>query len=182
MTITNKRAHTLTELLIASVIIVFLFISVLGAYLLAETVYYDTIATSNLQRDLDIVLATIIQGVKEPAGRFGLRCASPCSTTPAMPNSEIDFLYPTDKPPIVRKFLLVNNTIAYESPTQNPVRKVIYTPPANSNVTLRFSRPVGVTIIDDQAVTIYISVLQQRGSRTSVGSFTTTVNLRNTPK
>lgn len=178
----NKSAHTLTELLVASVIIVFLFISALGAYLLAETVYYDNMATSSLQRDLDIVLATIIQGVKEPTGRFGLRCASPCSTTPAMPSSEIDFLYPTDNPPVVRKFLLTNNTIAYDSPTQNPVRKVIYTPPANSNLTLSFSKPINVAIIDEQAVTIYISVLQQRRNRISVGSSTTTVNLRNTPK
>ncbi|MDP3791853.1 MAG: hypothetical protein Q8R38_07410 [Candidatus Omnitrophota bacterium] len=178
MIITSRKAHSLTELLIASVIVVFLFISAIGAFMLTQNAYSDSIATYNLQRDINIALATMIRGVKEPAGTFGLRSGAPSSTTPAMPSTEIQFIQPGDDPPIVRKFFLTNNTIVYESPTQNPTQKVIYTPPGNSNVTLTFSEPSA----DEQLVTIYVSVLQQRGGRSSVGSVTTNVNLRNTPK
>ena len=187
--IMNKQAHTITELLVVSFIIVILFASVLGAFVLTKSVYSDSIANYNLQRDVNGLLYKIIRGIKEPSGTFGLRSALPPSSTSgfvllpaALPaNSEIDF-FSTDGNITPRKYLLIssNNTVVYESPTQSPRQKIIYTAPANSTIILRFSIPLWA--IDDQIVTIYISVSQQIGNKTATGSVTTNVNLRNAPK
>lgn len=183
----NKQAHTMTELLIASVIIVILFASILGAFILTKSVSSDSLASYNLQRDVNVLLYKMIRGIKEPLGTFGLRAALPPAPTSAFvllpaanpADSEIDF-FSTDGNVTPRKYFLRNNTVVYESPTQAQRQKVIYTAPANSNITLRFSKPAWA--VDNQVVTVYISVSQQLGNKTANGSAVTNVNLRNTPK
>ena len=177
-TVMNKQAHTMTELLIASAIIVFLFASVLGAFILTKSVYYDSMANYNLQRDVDTVLATIIRGTNEQTGRFGLRSAVsiPAPGLPPIPGQNNISFVGTDNN--TRRYFLNNNTIVYNSPTQTPNQRVIYTAPPNSNITLRFASASA----DQQVVYIYIAVSQAIGNKTATGSIATNVNLRNMPK
>lgn len=177
--IVKKRAHTITELLMTSVIIVLLFASVLGAFVLTKSVSSSSMANYNLQRDVNTVFLTMIRGIKEGSGTFGLRSAAPPPTTylPGMfpATGEIDF---QGADTVVRRYFLSNNTIIYDSPTQVPRQKVIYTAPPNSTITLSFT-PVSV---DQQLVYVYFSVLQQIANKTYSGSVATYVNLRNTQK
>ncbi|MCX5666227.1 MAG: type II secretion system protein [Candidatus Omnitrophica bacterium] len=182
----NRRAHTITEILVASVIIIFVFTSVIGAFLLTKGAYHDSIKSCNLQRDVNILLATMIRGVREQGGEiFGLRGASAMSATlppPATPLSAWpgqNTVYFTGSDNNIRRYFLNNNSVIYDSPTQNPNQRVIYKAPDNSIIILRFS----TASIDQQVVKVYISVVQQNAGRaSSTGSVTTYVNLRNAPK
>ena len=176
----NKRAHTLTELLMASAIIVILLTSLLGAFLLTKLVCRNSIASYNIQRDVDTLLATIIRGVKEQSGnRFGLRSAVSIPPIPGLlpiPGQNTISYLCTDNN--TRMFLLNNNTVIYDSPLQNPRQTVIYTAPANSNIILRFASASA----DQQLAYVYVSVSQQLGNKTITGSAETNVNLRNMPR
>ena len=183
---TKKSAYTMTEFLVAGVIIVLLFISVLGAYMMIKGISFDSIASGNLQRDVDLLLATIIRGpIEQGGGTFGLRSSSAMSATlpppvtplPAWPGQ--NEIYLTGSDGNIRRYLLNNNTVVYDSPTQNPNQRIIYTAPENSAIILRFS----TASADQQIVNVYISVVQQNANRASAtGSVTTNVNLRNAPK
>ncbi len=183
----KKSAHTMTELLVASTVIVLLFTSVLGAYMMMKGISLDSIANNNLQRDVNLLLATIIRGPIEPGGEmFGLRSAVSMSASLPAPNTPLpswplyqDSIYFTSSDDNIRIFFLSNNTVVYESPTQNPNKRVIYTAPANSTLILRFS----AISVDQQVVNVYISVVQQNPNGIpATGSVVTNVNLRNTPK
>jgi len=178
-TIINKRAHTLTELLVAGTIIVFLFTAVLGAFIYTKTLYFGNIASFDLQRDVDNVLATIIRGTRESTGTYGLRSAvsipNPPGLLPSPGQNSLDFVGTDDN---TRRYSLINNTIVYNSPTQSPSQQTIYTPPPNSTVTLTFMSGSA----DQQMVYIYISVVQNVANKTYTGSISTNVNLRNMPK
>lgn len=167
----------MAELLVASVVIVILFTATLGSFVLAKSVYTDSIASYNLQRDVDTLLARIIRGKPEQGGSsYGLRSAVSYTLPAVNPSgSRIDFKGVDD---LTRSYYLNNNTVVYSSPTQSPSQKVVYTPPPNSNITLGFSN----VSMDQQVVYIYIAVSQQIGSKTVVGSIATNVNLRNAPK
>jgi len=183
----KKSAHTMTELLVASVIIVLLLASVLGSYMMIKGVTFDSIANQNLQRDVNILLATIIRGpVEQGGGMFGLRSASAMSASqppPAIPLPSWPLnqnsIYFTGSDNKIRGYFLNNNTVVYESPTQNPNQRVIYTAPDNSVIMLRFS----AISIDQQVANVYISVTQQNPNRApATGSVVTNVNLRNSPR
>lgn len=176
--IIKKQGQTLTELLITSTIIIFLLASVLGAYILIQNVYYNNMANFNLQRDVDVVLGTIIRGLPEQGGRFGLRSAVsiPAPGLPPLPGQNNISFIGTDNN--TRRYFLNNNTIVYNSPTQNPNQKIIYTAPPNSNITLRFASASA----DQQVVYTYIGISQIVNNKTVTGSATTYVNLRNMPK
>jgi len=117
----NRRAYTMTELLVTSVIIVMLFASVFGAFLLTKGVYRDSIASSNLQRDADTVLATMIRGMREQGGgTFGLRSAMEIPLPGLMPNPGQNTISFVSMDNNTRRYFLNNNTIVYDSPTQTP--------------------------------------------------------------
>lgn len=171
-----RKAHTMTELLVASVLIVILFTATLGAFVLAKNVYVDSIANYNLQRDVNNVLLRMIRGEPESGGRYGLRSAVSFEIPSS---SRLDFKS-TDysQTEYVRSYYLNNNTIVYSSPTNNPVQQVIYAPPPNSTVTLNFAS----ISMDQQVIYVYIAVSRQIGNKTAVGSIATNINFRNAPK
>lgn len=177
--IMNKDAHTLTELLVASVIVVLIFASVLGAFLLSKGVYRDSIEGCNLQRDVNNLLATMTRGIKEQGGgTFGLRSAASIPSPGLFPSPGQNTISFAGTDTNTRMFFVKNNTVVYDSPTQNPREYVIYTAPANSSITLRFMPGSA----DQQLVYLYLSVTQQIGNRTASGSAETYINLRNMPK
>ena len=179
--ISNNKAFTMAEMLTASVIIVLLFASILGALVLTKSVYSNSIAKYNLQRDVDTVMQKMIRGIKEPGGsQFGLRSAVSYTIPVAIPaQSKIDFVG-TDTNH--RNYFLNNNnnTIVYLDPTLVPNQQIIYKAPANSSITLYFSSIPAYG--DMEVVRIYLSVSQIINNRNVAGSLTTDVTLRNAPK
>lgn len=172
-----NKAHTLTELLIASTILIILFASCFGTFILTKTICYTSTAEYEIQRDVNTIMTRIIKGVKEQTDVFGLRSAKSYSI-PSV--SQINFVGIDNN---TRSYLLNNNAITYISPMQSPQQKTIYTAPADSDSILRFWNPYAGQINNDNAtVGIYLSVSRRVGDRTVSGSSSTYVNLKNMPK
>lgn len=177
--IINKHAHTIAELLVASVIIILIFASSFGAFLLTKGVYRDSIESCNIQRDVNILLATMIRGIREQGGgTFGLRSAASIPSPGLFPSPGQNTISFVGTDTNTRRFFLSNNTVIYDSPTQIPRERVIYTAPANSNIVLRFTSASA----DQQLVYVYVSVTRQVGDKIATGSAETDINLRNIPK
>lgn len=173
----HNKAHTLTELLIASAIIIILFASCLGAFILTKSVCSSSVAEYGLQRDANTIMARIIKGVKEQTDIFGLRSAKSYSI-PA--TTRIDFVGMDDN---TRSYFVNNNSVIYASPLQSPQQNTIYTAPADSTIILRFWNPyAGQPNNDNATVGIYLSISRIVGDRTISGSSSTYVNLKNIPK
>ena len=173
----NKRAHTITELLIASVIIVTLFASCFGTFVLTKTVGASAMAEHVLQRDDNVIILRITKGLKENTEPFGLRSAQSYNI-PAI--NQINFVG-TDN--ATRSYILSGSSIVYTSPTQSPSQNTIYTTPANSSIILRFWNPyAGQPNDDNAALGIYISISQVIDNKPISGSASTYVNLRNIPR
>jgi hypothetical protein len=173
----DNKAHTLTELLIASTIVIILFASCVGAFILTKTICYTSIAEYNLQRDVNTIMARIVKGVKEQADVFGLRSAKSYSIPAA---SRLDFVGTDGN---TRSYLADGNAIIYISPVQSPQQNTIYVVPSDSSMILRFWNPyAGQPNNDNATVGIYLSVSQRIGDRIVSGSSSTYVNLRNIPK
>lgn len=172
----TRRAHTLTEMLIVSFMTVVLFTSTIGVFVVARTFYVRGMASQELQRDVNWLMARIVKGIEEGGVRYGLR-SSESYTEPITPITEINF---TGADGNARRYRLSSGSIVYESPTQTPNTRTIYTVPANSTLTLRFEKPTGY--MDNETLAIYISITRQVSGRTASGSLTTYVNLRNVSK
>ena len=170
----NRKAYTLTEIMVVFVLTVIFITSVMGIFVMVKSMYVNSIANQELQRDVNKVVGRIVKGLGENVTRYGLR-AGASYTIPAV--TEINFIGIDN---ITRKYYLAPGGIVYESPTETPNTQVLYAPPANSVLTLRFWKPAG--FLDNETVGIYMSVTKQTSGRTASGSLTTYVNLRNLSK
>lgn len=171
----TKRAHTLVEVLVVSVITVILFASAVGVFVVSRTMYLTGLTAQGLQRDVDWMMNRIIKGLEESGTRYGLRSAS-SFTIPDI--TEVDF---TGMDGYTRKYYMASNgTIYYEDPTQTPTTSTVYSPQSGATVVLRFWEPSGY--LDNETVAIYLAVTKTVSGRTASGSLTTYVNLRNVSK
>ena len=175
----NKRAQTLTEILITAVITVIFFTSAIGVFAVSKAFYSSSMAGQELQRSANWIMTKIVKGQEEGGTRYGLRSAQ-SFTTPITPVTEIDF---KDTDGNTRKYYLSFGSIVYESPTQVPNVRIIYTPPVNSAVTLRFWEPTDsggrALYMDHEIVTIYVGITRNISGRIISGSLQTSVNVRN---
>ncbi|MFA5143861.1 MAG: hypothetical protein WC522_06840 [Candidatus Omnitrophota bacterium] len=169
----DKRAHTLTEILVSSMIIVIFFMSAIGVFVMAKTFYASCMDGQQLQRDVNLVMDKMIKGMKEGGVRYGERSAV-SFTAPIATITRLEFVGTDGQ---TRRYYLASGGIVYESPTQNPNVQTIYTTPANSAITLCFWQPAGY--LDNQTVAIYLAVTKNVSGKTSVGSLATYINLRN---
>ena len=173
----NNKAFTITELLVTSVIILLIYGSAIGAYLIIQGTYQGWMTEYNMQRNVNLVMLRIQRGVREDTGIFGLRSAVSYTLPVVNPAaSEIDFVGTDGN--TRRYFLRNNNSIIYESPTQSPRQQTVYTVPAGSSITLQFWKPRS----DGETVEVYLSVSKRTQNRNVSGSLLTYVNLRNMPK
>ncbi len=173
----SDKAHTLTELLIASTLAIILFASCFGAYILTKNICYASMAEYNLQRDVNTMMARIVKGIREGTESFGLRSAKAYDIPAAY---EVDFVGTDNN---TRTYSVNGNTIIYSSPLQSPQENTIYTAPQGSTIILRFWNPyAGQPNNDNATVGIYLSVSQGIANRIVSGSSSTYVNLRNIPK
>ena len=158
----NKKAHTLTELLIASTLVILLIASVLGSFVFANSIYKTSVIRENLQRNAFVAMGKIIKGGYETSnpstGVIRLAEAKFCGFTlhypPALgetvtiPNSTIYFSTLADPEPSTnpyhRWFILdsTKTSIIYHHPTSSvPMDEVIYAAPAGATITLNFWTP-----------------------------------------
>lgn len=173
--LTNK-AHTLTEVLVSSVLVVILFTSTIGVFVLTRVFYTRTMVSQELQRDVNRLMARITKGIEEGGVRYGLRSGAGYAE-PVTPITAVSFTGVDDN---VRRYSLSSGGILYESPTQTPNAQTIYTVPANSTLVLRFWKPTGY--MDNETLAVYIGLTRQISGRTASGSLTTYINLRNIAK
>ena len=163
----DKRAYTLVELLFASVIIVILFATVFGAFVVTKSIFQSSMAEYNLQRDVDLLFDRIIKGKLETGGAHGLRSAV-SYTLPV--TTKIDFVG-ADGATREYYFDVNSNSMKYNN---SLTTSTIYTFPAGSTITVRFWNPY----MDLETVGMYISFSQVVAKRTVSGSLSTYVTLR----
>lgn len=178
----NRRSYTLTETLVASVIIIMLITSTLGCFLLIKNLYRSSAVEYSLQRDVNAIMDRIIRGRKEAGGRFGLRSALSYTLPVTIPaGSDISFVH-TDGG--TRRYFLNGNIIAYISPTQSPNQQNIYMAPSGAALTLTFweAAPLDPLLTDPETIGVYVALSRQIDGKTFSGSAVTYVNLRNVPK
>jgi hypothetical protein len=169
----RRRAHTLTEVLIASVLAVMVITSVLGVFIMAKKFYATGIKGQELQRDVNEALNRMIKGRPEGGARYGLRSAVSYTIPSASQSApSIDFIGADGS---TRTYYLTAGGIIYDSQTQAPNPQAIYSPPANSVVTLLFWWPYA----DHETLAIYLGVTEQVSGRTIAGSVATYINARN---
>lgn len=174
----GQKGFTLTELLVSVVIIVIVIATAFGTFLFVRIVYDKDIIESELQRDSNVIVETIIRGLKEQGAHFGLRSAVSYTLPAISPaGSEVDF---TGLDGNTRKYFLNGLTIQYFNPAALPHQKAIYSAPSGTTITLRFWEPAGY--LDHETVGIYVGLSQQSRGNTITGSVSTYTNLRNVPK
>ena len=170
----NRKAQTLVELLITSVLVIILISSALGAFMLVKQIYSTSIAQANLQRDANIIMRKIIKGERESGGIFRL---SEAVTYSIKSIGELHFVG-TDN---TERWYYLNNTgtsILYHHPGFAVQDEVIYTAPPGAVITLRFWPPSG-SVFTNIDVGIDVAVSQNILGKNISGSVTTIVNLRN---
>lgn len=174
MRLKNRKAHTLAELLIASVIVVLLTGSTLGAFIFVKQISATSIAQANLQRDANVIMKKITKGGRESGGIFRLSEAVSYSITGI---SELHFVG-TDG---IERWYYLNDTgtsVLYHHPGFSSQDEVIYTAPQGASITLRFWQPSG-GIFTNIDVGIDVAVSQSILGKNISGSVTTIVNIRN---
>ena len=178
----DRKAQTLTELLIASVLTVIFFTSAMEIFVLGRNYYATGSAGQNLQRDVNGVIGRIVKGVKENTTKTGLRSAKSFTNPIVLPTS-IEFI---GSDGATRRYYTGAGGIYYYSSILSPTDKLIYATPANSVLTLQFSEPMdafgNLLYSGHELISIYLSITQTVSDNKVSGSISTYVNLRNTPK
>jgi hypothetical protein len=157
-------------MLVASVIAVVFFTSALGAFVVGKVMYASSMASQELQRGVDQVMATMVRGMTENGTKTGLRSAV-SFTIPS--TTEVDFVGADGT---TRKYYVGSGGIVYDSSKQSPNPQTIYTKPANSTITLRFwNQPSS----SNKMIGIYLAVSRTVSGKVITGSLQTYVNLKN---
>jgi len=175
MRMTGKKSFSLTELMVASALVIIFTSVTFGIFTLVRKEISLNITSGNLQCDADVVIGRIIKGSPEPGGIARLSEAISYQLASV---SELHFVG-TDR--IERWYRLSpdGKSIVYHHPTASGIRdEVIYTAPAYANLTLRFWIPAGA-IYTNIDVGIDVGLSQKIYDMTVSGSATTMVNIRN---
>ena len=175
----NRKAQTLTELLISSALIITLISSTLGAFILVKQVFVRDIVAANLQRDANVIMKKLIKGEREAGGIFRLSEAVSYHIPDPNKISELHFM---SLPPDTneRRYYLnaAGTSILYHHPGFPVNDEVIYTAPQGAAIKLRFWTPPG-SMFTNIAVGIDVAVSQNMSGKNVSGSVTTIVNIRN---
>jgi competence protein ComGC len=171
----ENKAYTLVEVLIATVFSVILVGAVVNAYSSTKQIYSTGIAGGGLQDGANAILTKMIGGKSEPTGTYRLEEAV-SYTIPSL--SQLNFVG-TDA---VQRWYYLNagaTAVLYHHPTAGgTINETIYTAPANTIITLRFSAPSGAQYTG-VVVGIDVALSQVIFGQTVTGSASTYVNIRN---
>jgi hypothetical protein len=210
----NERAFSLVELMIAVAFSVLLLTGVYGFYNTASQSYSSGVSAQTLQDGADIVLGKIIEGETESGVVYRLSsavsymipngaanalysCGSAPQVAPCNANNLFSELYYCQDSPClgandakVARWYYLNSAgtaVIYHHPASNggTTEEPIYTAPAGSTLTLRFSpaavgAPLNVVEID-ASLTKNLSARITNKRLAASGSASTFVLLRNHP-
>lgn len=186
----NSKAFSLIELMMAVAFSVLLLAGVYGFYNVSSQSYFSGVSGQVLQDGADIVLSKIIEGQTESNVVYRLST----SASYYIPNGNPNMLYYCQDSPCspgdhtARWYTLdsTNTKVLYYHPTSNQLGlDVIYSAPAGSTLTLRFSpaavgAPLNVVEID-VALTKNLSANITNKRLATSGAASTFVLLRNHP-
>ena len=168
--LSNKKAFSLTELMITSVLLIVLFATALTGFILTKNIFAVDIAKATFQRDAEVVMNKMIEGKGDPSG---IRLSETASVTFYSDAGKLTFIG-TDGIP--RTYSLTNNGTSLQYSEQNGLQKIMYTAPQGALIGLTFS-PVDLN--PTLCVCIYVSISQVINGKTVLGSLESSIYLRN---
>ena len=171
ITLSDKKAFSLMDLIISSALLIVLFSSALTGFVLLKQIFISNISRTMFQRDAVVIMSKILEG---KCGQNGVRLSEAASVTFYSDAGKLTFIG-TDGI-IKRTYSLSGDSTSILYSDTNGTQSIMYTAPKGAIVALRFS-PVnlGPTL----CVSIYVSVSQVINGRTALGALESSVYLRN---
>lgn len=172
-TLSNKKAFTLTELMIVSALTAVLLATTMAGFVLVKQIFAVNIAQTMFQRDAAVIMSMIRDGKSVPNG---LRLSEAETVTFYDDTGKLMFVG-TDST-IQRTYSLsANHTELYYTDTDGN-NIILYTAPSGAVINLIFGTlNVGAPL----CVSIYVSVSQTIDNKTVLGALQSSVYLRNHP-
>ena len=133
----DKKAFTLSELMIASILILIIMFSAATVLVLTSRFYLLSSRQAALQQEADIIIARLVRGEPAAAGApvIGLSEAAPTQLTPPLDMARIDFLTIDDLIHPKRYYWVkAANNIQYIDSVGN--NTIIYAPPLGSGIVI----------------------------------------------
>lgn len=173
ITLSNKKAFTLTELMIVSALMAVLLVTTMAGFILVKQVFAVNIAQTMFQRDAAIIMSMIRDG-KNVTG--GIRLSEATTVTFYADTGKLMFVGPDG---VIQRtyYLSTDHTKLYYTDTVGN-NITIYTAPSGAVINLTFGTlNVGAPL----CVSIYVSVSQTINHKTVLGALQSSVYLRNHP-
>ena len=169
----GKKAFSLTELLIASALLITLLATALTGFVLVKQIFATDIAKATFQRDAAVIMSKITEG---KGCTNGIRLSEAASVTFYSDTSKLTFIG-TDGV-IKRTYSLSNGGTRLIYSDTNGVQNTLYTAPPGAVVGLTFGTlNVGAPL----CVSIYVSVSKVISGKTVLGAVESSTYLRNHP-
>ena len=171
--LSDKKAFSLTEFLIASALLITLFATALTGLVLVKQIFATDIAKATFQRDAAVIMGKITEG---QGTTNGVRLSEAASVTFYSDTTKLTFIG-TDGV-IKRTYSLSSGGTRLLYSDTNGVQNTLYTAPPGAVVGLTFGTlNVGAPL----CVSIYVSVSQTMNGKTVLGALESSVYLRNHP-
>ena len=169
--LSDKKAFSLTELLITGALLIVLLTTALTGFVLLKQIFATNTARAMFQRDAAVIMNKIIEGKSDPSG---IRLSEAATVIFYSDASKLTFIG-TDGV-IKRTYSLNSSGTSLLYSDGNGVQKIMYTAPHGAIVGLMFSpMNLGPTL----CVNIYVSVSQVINGRTILGALESSAYLRN---
>ena len=169
----DKKAFSLTELLITSALLIVLLATALGGFVLVKQIFSVNIAQAALQRNAAVIMGKIIKG---DILNDGTRLCEAKSASFISGASKLTFIGIDGV--INRTYYLSNDNASLLYSDTNGVRRVIYTVPKGTTIGLSFDT---LNVATPLWIGISVSVSQTINGRTVLGALKSSVYLRNHP-
>ena len=169
--LTDKKAFSITELMVASALLILLLASALSGFVLLKRVFAEDLAKAMFQRDAAIVISKIIDG-KAVSGGVRLSEASSVSFY-AGDTGKLKFVG-TDG--VNRTYYHNNGGTNVLYTDDNNIQKTIYTAPPGAFVDVLYSQ---VNLGPTLCICVYVNINQWINGKVVQGSVGSYVYLRN---
>ena len=168
----NRKAFSLTELMITSVLLIILLTTALAGLVLLKRIFAANIAKATFQRDAAVIMNKIIEGKGDPSG---IRLSEAASIPTITDSGKLTFVGTNSA--INRMYSLSAGGTSVLYSDSNGIQKTIYTAPKGAIVGLMFSQvnPGAVVL----CINVYVSVSQVINGKTVLGALESSVYLRN---
>ena len=174
MTISSdKKAASLTELLITSALVIALLTTALAGFVFLKQIFATNIAKVTFQRGAAVIMDKIMRGKGDP-NPGGIRLSE--ANTVIFDSDNVGKLTFIGADNIKRMYSLSGDSAKLLYSDENGLQNIMYTAPQGAIIGLKFSpMNIGPTL----CVNIYVSVSQVVSGRTVRGALESSAYLRN---